>query len=197
MKRGIRADFNLISLLLIPVGVAINMVGFQITNLLKLPIFLDTIGTILIAVIAGPWVAICAGIVTNLINAIFNPTFFPYVLTSIAIGLVVGYLAKYKMFTKAWKVVISGLIVTIVAMVVSAPITVYVFGGAGGSGASLLTATFLAAGQQLWSAVLSSSLISEIADKLISVFICYFIVKSMSERYLSKLKYGHLYMKQK
>lgn len=196
MKKGIRADFNLIALLLIPVGVAINLVGFQITNLLRLPIFLDAIGTILIGVIAGPWVALSAGLVTNLINAIFNPTFLPYALTSMAIGLVVGYLAKYRMFTNVWKVVISGLIVTLVAMVVSAPITVYVYGGAGGSGASLLTATFLAAGQQLWTAVLSSSLISEIADKVISVFICYFIVKGMSERYLSKLKYGHLYMKQ-
>ncbi|WP_053368552.1 ECF transporter S component [Bacillus sp. FJAT-27245] len=194
MKRSIKNDFNMMAMLLIPIGVAINIVGFQLTNVLRLPIFLDTIGTILIGVIAGPWVALVAGLVTNLINAIFNPTFLPYALTSMAIGVGVGYLSKSGMFKTIPKTIASGIIVTLIATIVSAPITVLVFGGVTGSSSSLITAAFLATGQQLWTAVFSSSIITEIADKIISVLIVYFIVKKMSKRYLSKMNYGDLYL---
>jgi len=195
MKRSFKDDFNMMSMLLIPIGVAVNIVGFQIANVLRLPIFLDTIGTILIGVVAGPWVALLAGLITNLINGIFNPTYFPYAFTSMAIGLGVGYLSKAGMFKNIPKTIISGIVITFIAVIVSAPITVLVFGGATGSTGSLLTATFLASGQKIWSAVFASSFIFEIADKVVSVLIVYFIVRKMSDRYLSKMNYGTLYMK--
>jgi len=195
MKRSFKDDFNMMSMLLIPIGVAVNIVGFQIANVLRLPIFLDTIGTILIGVVAGPWVALLAGLITNLINGIFNPTYFPYAFTSMAIGLGVGYLSKGGMFKNIPKTIISGIVITFIAVIVSAPITVLVFGGATGSTGSLLTATFLASGQKIWSAVFASSFIFEIADKVVSVLIVYFIVRKMSDRYLSKMNYGTLYMK--
>ncbi|SDH82738.1 energy-coupling factor transport system substrate-specific component [Planococcus glaciei] len=197
MKRSFKDDFSLMAMLLIPIGVAINIVGFQLTNVLRLPIFLDTIGTILVGVIAGPWVALLAGLITNLINAIFNPVYLPYALTSMAIGVGAGLLSKFGFFKNVPKTIISVIVITLIAVVVSAPITVLVFGGATGNTSSLITATFLASGQQLWTAVFSSSFIVEIADKVVSVLIVFFIVKGMSDRYLSKLKYGHLYMKRR
>lgn len=195
MKRSFKDDFNMMAMLLIPIAVAVNLVGFQLANVLRLPIFLDTIGTILVGVIAGPWVALLAGLITNLINAIFNPTYLPYALTSMAIGVGAGLLSKYGFFKNVPKAIVSGIIITLIAVVVSAPITVLVFGGATGSTSSLITATFLASGQQLWTAVFSSSFITEVADKVVSVLIVYFIVKGMSDRYLSKMNYGYLYMK--
>lgn len=197
MKRSFKDDFSLMAMLLIPIGVAINIVGFQLTNVLRLPIFLDTIGTILVGVIAGPWVALLAGLITNLINAIFNPVYLPYALTSMAIGVGAGLLSRFGFFKNIPKTIISGIIITLIAVVVSAPITVLVFGGATGNTSSLITATFLASGQELWTAVFSSSFIVEIADKVVSVLLVFFIVKGMSDRYLSKLKYGHLYMKRR
>ncbi|QDP41378.1 ECF transporter S component [Radiobacillus deserti] len=197
MKRKIKDDFNIMAMLLIPVGVAINIVGFQIASVLKLPIFLDTIGTILIGVIAGPWVAVLAGLVTNLINGIFNPVWFPYAIVSIAIGFVTGLLTRKGMFQNIPKALISAVIITFITIITSAPITVLVYGGATGNTSALITATFLAAGQQIWSAVFSSTIITEVGDKIISVMIVYFIVRLMSDRYLSKLNYGHLYMKRK
>ena len=55
-KKGIRADFNMITILTIPIAIAINYVGSTLAGTLHLPIYLDTIGTFLIALIAGPWV---------------------------------------------------------------------------------------------------------------------------------------------
>ena len=192
-----KKDFTLMAILLMPVGVAINIVGGQLANFLKLPLHLDAIGTILVACIAGPWVGALTGILGNLINAIFAPQLFPYAFVSLCIAIVVGFLAKKGMFTSVWKVVVSALIVVVVAIFTSLPITVYVFGGASGGGTSVITSVFLAMGQNLIQSVLTSSLISELADKVLSCLVAFAIIKGMSDRYLSKFTLGGLYIKKK
>ena len=47
--------------------IAINMVAGQAVSMLKLPIFLDSIGTVLCAILAGPWMAVATGLLTNLL----------------------------------------------------------------------------------------------------------------------------------
>lgn len=188
-----KRDFSLIALLLIPVAIAINIVGFQLCQLLRLPIFLDSIGTILVGAIAGPWVGAVTGLLTNCINGIFNPVYFPYALTSIMVGIVAGFLAKRGMFVKLWKVLIAGLILTFVATICSGLITAIVFGGATGSTGSIITATLLAAGNNIFASVFSVQFFQEIADKLISVLVVYIVIKGLPTRYLSKVKFGYLY----
>ncbi|KNF09743.1 protein of unknown function DUF3816 [Gottschalkia purinilytica] len=195
IKKGIAKDFSMMAVLLIPVAIAINIVGFQITQLLRLPIYLDTIGTIMVAMICGPWVGAVAGLLTNLINAIFNPVYLPFTFVSIAIGITTGYLSKKGMFLKLWKSIVSGIILTVVTTVIAAPITVLAFGGGTGHTTSAITATLLAAGQNIWKAVITSTIVGDSVDKIISAIIAYGIVKSMSSRYLSKLSYGEIYIK--
>lgn len=55
------------TLVLIVVSIAINMIGGQITSMVKLPIFLDSIGTLICALLGGPWVALFTGLLTNLL----------------------------------------------------------------------------------------------------------------------------------
>lgn len=43
--------FSLMVILLIPVAIAINIVGGQMTSMLKIPVDLDMIGVLLV----GPW----------------------------------------------------------------------------------------------------------------------------------------------
>ena len=196
-KFSLSEDFTLIAILLIPVAVAINMVWFQICQLLRLPIFLDCIGTVLIGVVGGPALAVVAGFVTNLINAIFNPVYFPYVITSMTVGMAAAFLSKKGFFKTKFKVFISGLILTFVSTLTNAPITVIFFGGLTGSSGSIITAGLLASGQQMWTAAFSSAFIQEVIDKLIVVYVVSFIIDRISARYLSKLKYGNQYIKRK
>lgn len=197
MKRGIKYDFTLIALLLIPIGVAINFVGGQIVNLLKLPVYLDTIGTALVAMIAGPWVGMVTGLCTNLVKSIFNPVSLAFAPVSMAVGLVVGYLSMKGMFTKVWKMLVAGVIVTLASTLVASPIQVLVFGGATGNSSDALVAVFMASGQKIWTAVFSTKIINESIDKILCLLVSYFIVRKMSPRYLSKLNYGSVFMKNK
>ncbi len=57
----IKKDFNTMTWVFIPVAIAINMVIGQIVLLLKLPVYLDSIGTMLVAALCGPWAGALTG----------------------------------------------------------------------------------------------------------------------------------------
>ena len=88
--QGLKAQFSTKSLVLIPIAVGINLIGGTLASTLKLPLFLDMIGTILSAALAGPWVAALVGFLTNIFLALVsNPIYVPYSLVSIAAGLII------------------------------------------------------------------------------------------------------------
>ena len=80
---------------LMPVAIAINIVlGYTVQTVLKLPIYLDSIGTILVGVLAGPIPGALTGILSNLIwqyaPGIGGGTIGPFAITAGVIGLLAG-----------------------------------------------------------------------------------------------------------
>ena len=55
MLANIKKDFTTRTLVLIPIAIAINIAIGELVVRLKLPIYLDSIGTVLVGAIAGPW----------------------------------------------------------------------------------------------------------------------------------------------
>ncbi len=181
------ANFNTLALLLIPVGIGINVVGSSIVRALQLPLFLDSIGTLLVGVIAGPWVGAVTGLVHNLVlGIILNPMMIPYAVVNLSFGLVAGFLARAGWFENPVRVFFAGLVVVVVAVLTSAPINVFVFGGAAHGAAGLLTGYLIAIGTGIWKAVFAVSFFRELADKLLSVYIAFFIYKALPPRFLNK-----------
>ena len=54
-------DFTTAALTLMPVAIAINIAVGSITVALRLPIYLDSIGTVLVGALAGPWAGALTG----------------------------------------------------------------------------------------------------------------------------------------
>jgi len=89
---------------LIPVAIAINIVlGYTVQTVLKLPIYLDSIGTILVGVLAGPIAGAVTGFASNIIwqyaPGIGGGTIGPFAITAAVIGLLAGlwgYLGVYR-----------------------------------------------------------------------------------------------------
>lgn len=102
-KYSIKEDFSMLALLIIPVGVAVNFVGGQLASILKLPMYLDTIGTIFAAMLCGPWVGAVTGGLTNVVTGIANPVNFAFIPVNVIAGLVTGFLARKQMFSVWWK----------------------------------------------------------------------------------------------
>jgi energy-coupling factor transport system substrate-specific component len=180
----IASDFTTRAWVLIPIGVGINFVGGTLVTVLKLPIFLDVIGTILVALLAGPWVAALTGLVTNLVLVVSDPTLIAFAPVSVAIGLIAGFLALNGWFKTYPKIVASGLIIMLTGVILSAPIVVLALGGVTSSPSrSAMTAFFLATGSNIWQSVFAVGVIVEIVDKLISVFVAVFVARAIPERY--------------
>jgi ABC superfamily ATP binding cassette transporter permease subunit len=196
-RYSIKDDFTMQAILIIPVCVAVNFVGGQLAGLLKLPMYLDTIGTIFASLLCGPWVGAVAGGLTNVVTGIANPTNFAFIPVNIIAGLVTGFLARKNMFNKTWKWLLSMFIMAWVSIIVSAPIVVLVYGGVTGGGTSLITAAALAAGANIWAAFFGTEGVFQVLDRIISFLICWAVIKVIPTRNLIKFSLGELYIKKK
>lgn len=177
-------QFTTLTIVLIPVAVGINYVGKWIAAALKLPLWLDSIGTVVAAMLAGPWVGAISGAANNIIFGITaDPISFWYLITSIAIGFVVGYMAFTGWISTFGRAIGLGIVVGIVAAVVSTPINVMLWEGQTGNvwGDALYTA-LVGNGWPVWMASFLDSLVVDIPDKLATVIVSYLIVRALPER---------------
>ncbi|HET7677259.1 MAG TPA: hypothetical protein VFK38_05345 [Candidatus Limnocylindrales bacterium] len=90
---------------LLPVAIAINIVlGATVQQALKLPIYLDSIGTILVGVLAGPLAGLVTGVLSNLIWGYLLPapigstTIGPFAIVAGVIGLLAGLWGRMGLF---------------------------------------------------------------------------------------------------
>ncbi|MFN8494033.1 MAG: ECF transporter S component [Caldilineaceae bacterium] len=183
----LKEDFSTMTLVLIPVAIAINVVIGQIVSLLKLPVYLDSIGTVLVGVLAGPWAGALTGTLANIVWGLtIDPNAFPWFPVAFFIGLTAGICAHFGLFKTWWKVVIAGIIIAFVAAIISALINVWLYGGITASGSSFLTAYLLASGRGLIESVLTTNFIFEPIDKVATSLLAWFIIKGLSVRYVSR-----------
>ncbi|MGC9398271.1 MAG: ECF transporter S component [Anaerolineae bacterium] len=187
MIESIKKDFNTVTWVLIPVAIAINVVIGQIVVLLRLPVYLDSIGTVLVAVLAGPWAGALTGTLSNIIWGLaIDPNAFPWFPVALFIGFVAGWCAVGGLFKSWWKVAVTGFLVAITAAVVSTPIAVYLYGGITASGSSFITAYLLETGRGLVSAVFSTNFLVEPVDKIATAMLAFAIIKGLSQRYIAR-----------
>ena len=106
MKKIFKTQLSAAVIVLIPACIGINYLGKLFASFLKLPLWLDSIGTCIGAALGGPIIGAICGAANNLIYGFTtgdNITLV-YALTSLFIGLVVGIMARIgfmKTFPKA------------------------------------------------------------------------------------------------
>lgn len=183
---NIGRDFNTMTWVLMPVAIALNIAIGQIVVLLKLPVFLDSIGTVLVGILCGPWAGALTGALSNTIWGLFNPDSLPWWPVALFIGFVAGLCANAGLFKSWWKVILSGFLIALTAAIVSTPISVYLYGGITASGSSFITAYLLQTGQGVVSAVLSTGFLVEPVDKIATAMLAFAIVQGLSRRLIAR-----------
>ena len=186
MFEKIKKDFTTMTWVLIPVAIAINIAMGQIIVLLKWPVYLDSIGTVLVGILCGPWAGALTGALANTIWGLFNPDSLPWWPVAFFIGLVAGLCANAGLFKSWWKVILSGFLIALTAAIVSTPISVYLYGGITASGSSFITAYLLQTGQGVVSAVLSTGFLVEPVDKIATAMLAFIIVQGLPKRLVAR-----------
>jgi len=113
MLDNIKKEFSTRTLVLIPIAIAINIAIGELVVRLKLPIYLDSVGTVLVGAIAGPWAGALTGALANLIWGLFNPYAAPFFYVAAVIGFLAGLAGKRGAFdneSPRWLSVVVGAI---------------------------------------------------------------------------------------
>lgn len=187
MLDKIKKDFNTMTWVLIPVAIAINIAIGQIVVALKLPVYLDSIGTVLVGAICGPYAGALTGALSNTIwGFAIDPNALPWWPVALFIGYMAGRMAIWGFFKSWWKVVVTGFVIAITAAIISTPIAVYLYGGITASGSSFITAYLLQTGQGVFQAVFSTSFLVEPVDKITTSMLAFAIVQGLSQRFLAR-----------
>jgi hypothetical protein len=102
---SISRQFDTRTIVLIPIAIAINIIlGQTVSAALKVPIYLDSIGTILVGVLAGPIAGALTGALANLIWTYVLPAPFhsdyaaPFFIVAVEIGLLAGIFGRFGFF---------------------------------------------------------------------------------------------------
>ncbi|MDR2619882.1 MAG: hypothetical protein LBC29_01960 [Propionibacteriaceae bacterium] len=182
--------FNLMGLLLIPVGVALDFALGSLALTLKLPIFLDSVGHILAGALGGPVIGAVTGFLGVMTNSMFAADAVVWAFQGAAIGLVVGLLA-WTGLLKGWpKIILSTVIVIVLSVAMSAGISYVVYGGFDGYGISAVRAALVKAGMSLELAIVLTSFVAEFIDKVLSMAVPVVVIGLMSDRLLLKFPVG-------
>ena len=102
---SISSQFGTRTIVLMPIAIAINIVlGATVANALKIPIYLDSIGTILVGVLCGPIAGALTGFLANALWSYVIPPPFQYqpaaafAVVAAAIGLLSGTFGRLGFF---------------------------------------------------------------------------------------------------
>ena len=97
-------DFATATLSLMAVAIAINIALGSVTALLRLPLYLDSVGTVLVGALAGPWAGALTGLLSDLVWSLLpipggaGPTTAFFAPVAAAVGLMAGFWASRGVF---------------------------------------------------------------------------------------------------
>ncbi|MFD5599080.1 histidine kinase [Leucobacter sp. NPDC058333] len=173
---------------LMPVAIALNItVGQIIGTLTPLPLYLDSLGSVIVGVLAGPAAGALTGVLGNLIWGVtINPTVIAFTAGAAFVGAAAGWAARIGAFRAAWWAVLAGAVAGIPGGALGAPVAAFVYGGGLGVGTGGIVATLQAAGLEMLNATTVQSLASDTADKAIIFLLAFLVLRTLPKRIVSR-----------
>jgi energy-coupling factor transport system substrate-specific component len=185
-----RRPLSTLALALIPRAVALNLALGAVVGALKLPVYLDSVGTILVGVLAGPWAGIVTGIVSNsVLGLLVSPALFAFIPVAIVIGWLAGIAGRIGAFGTLGGAIAAGLVIGVAAALASAVIVIALMGGLTASGTGILTigirATF---GVSVDSAAKIAAVVTDAMDKPLSCVLVYLVLERLPRRLSARFR---------
>lgn len=169
------------------VGIALNIIGAFIALNLRLPIYLDSIGTIMVGFILGPVYGMITGVLGSLVSGI---TFDIYSLYFAPVQIFTGFFAGYfysKGLMKGKKLFFAIFIMTLFVSFIGAFLTAYILGGITSSGSSYIIVVLNNLGVNPVVSAFITQFLTDYLDKLVAVLIMLQVVLRLPKSILLNL----------
>lgn len=188
MKNLLKTKFNAACFVLIPACIGINFLGKLFAQTLKLPLWLDSIGTCIGGVLGGPIVGGICGAANNLIYGVStgDSISLVYALTSMGIGIAVGIMARLGRMKTLPGAILTACVAGLVAVAISTPLNIIFWGGMTGNiWGDAVFAWSQASGLPVALGSFLDEVIVDVPDKLITLLIVFAIIKGLPTRLTS------------
>ena len=174
MKTKGTGRINTYQICLVAMAVVINIVGGQIALMLRLPVYLDSIGTILTGAVLGPWF----GMLPNLLSGIFmGMTVDIYSLYFAPVGMITGIMSGILLHgepagrhVKGGWIFLKGLGVSVPGTIMSAVINAVLFGGVTSSGSTVIVQLLARTPLGLTGSIFAVQFLTDYIDRCVSIF---------------------------
>jgi len=165
---------------LLALCITLNIVGSNVALMLKLPIYLDSIGTGLAAAVFGPlggmFVGGATGLIVGATTDLYSLFFMPVqLLTGLVAGLLYQRIKPGTWRSNWW----LALVISLPGTVVSTAITVMLFHGITSSGSSVLVQLLLGTGLSKTLAVLLIQVGTDYLDRFITVYVVALVYRAL------------------
>jgi len=193
MSNIFKTKLNAACIVLIPACIGINYLGKLFASVLSLPLWLDSIGTCIGAVLGGPIIGGICGAANNLIYGFTtgDSITLVYALTSLGIGVAVGIMARLGRMKKLSGAVLTACVAGFVAVLISTPLNILFWGGTTGNlWGDAVFAWSQASGLPVALGSFLDEVIVDVPDKLITLLIVFAIIKGLPKKLTSLYEMG-------
>lgn len=171
---------------LIALAIVINIVGSYIALGLHLPVYLDSMGTIMTAILLGPFYGLFPGVLSALITGMTSDIYALYYMpVGIVLGVMTGFVFQKN---KSNKLFVKSFCISVPASLISACITANVFGGITSSGSTMLVQLLAKTPLGLTLSCLIVQFFTDYFDRLLSLWLVFSVIKKLPDSLTNKLK---------
>ncbi len=171
--------FTTTKLAMIAMAICINYIGGQLALALRLPIYLDSVGTILIGALFGPAFGVLPPLISSVLMAftgdIYSLYFAP---VGMILGLTAGFVLK-RIHSVGFMLLLSAFLITLPGTIVCAIINAILFGGVTSSGSSVIVAALSHTPLGLTGAIFVVQIFTDYLDRVISLALVMILLRKV------------------
>lgn len=167
--KQIQTRLSVLQMCFVALCAVLNIAGANLALLLRIPLYLDTLGTFLAALLLGPVWGMVPGLISGLLTGMTTDVYsFFYLPVQLVTGLMAGLLVHEKTFrAEKFRLLLYALGITLPGTVVSASITAFLFGGITSSGSAVLVQVLHRLGLGLTASVFCVQLLTDYLDRAV------------------------------
>lgn len=175
----VNMKFTTAKIAMAAMAICINYIGGQLALALHLPIYLDSIGTILIGAMFGPAFGVLPPMISGILMAftgdIYSLYFAP---VGMILGLTAGFVLK-RIHSVGFMLLLSAFLITLPGTIVCAIINAILFGGVTSSGSSAIVAALSHTPLGLTGAIFVVQIFTDYLDRVISLALVMIVLRKV------------------